>query len=66
MCVCVGLFLRWTDHTQTMDEAREEIRTLVKEHRREKISSDDAIHTLLTHRDAFTVLENDMDELTIL
>ncbi|KAB5561928.1 hypothetical protein PHYPO_G00012120 [Pangasianodon hypophthalmus] len=61
-----GLFLRWTEHTQTMDEAREEIRTLVKEHRREQISSDEATHTLLTHRDALTVLENDMDELTIL
>ncbi|MCJ8736497.1 hypothetical protein PDJAM_G00013120 [Pangasius djambal] len=62
-----GLFLRWTEHTQTMDEAREEIRTLVKAHRREQISSDEATHTLLTsHRDALTVLENDMDELTIL
>ncbi|KAK3538001.1 hypothetical protein QTP70_027321 [Hemibagrus guttatus] len=61
-----GLFLRWTEHTQMMDEAREEIRTLVKAHRRERISSDEATHTHLTHRDALTVLENFMDELTIL
>ncbi|KAI5616423.1 hypothetical protein C0J50_24025, partial [Silurus asotus] len=29
-----GLFLRWTEHTQVMDEAREEIRTLVNELKR--------------------------------
>ncbi|XP_053366154.1 myotubularin-related protein 9 isoform X1 [Clarias gariepinus] len=61
-----GLFLRWTEHTQIMDEAREEIMTLVKKGRKEKMTSDEATHTLFTHRDAFTILENDMDELTIL
>ncbi|KAK2843846.1 hypothetical protein Q7C36_012061 [Tachysurus vachellii] len=61
-----GLFLRWTKHTQMMDEAREEIRTLVKTYRSERISSDEATHSHLTHRDVLTVLENDMDELTIL
>ncbi|XP_062863559.1 myotubularin-related protein 9-like isoform X2 [Trichomycterus rosablanca] len=61
-----GLFLRWTEHAQMMDEAREEIRSIVKENRTEKMEEDEALHKLLTHRDVLTSAENDMDELTIL
>ncbi|KAI4899852.1 hypothetical protein NFI96_027010 [Prochilodus magdalenae] len=60
-----GLFLRWTEHAETMAEAREEIWTIVKEHR-EQTGAEETTRTPLTHRDTFTAVENLMDELTIL
>ncbi|KAL7861480.1 hypothetical protein SRHO_G00129210 [Serrasalmus rhombeus] len=60
-----GLFLRWTEHAETMAEAREEIWTIVKEHR-ERTGAEETTHTPPTHRDTFTAVENLMDELTIL
>lgn len=63
--LCAGLFLRWTEHAETMDEVREEIWTVVKEHRG-RTGTEEATHTLLHHHDAITAVENLMDELTIL
>uniref|UniRef100_A0A3B4D630 Myotubularin phosphatase domain-containing protein n=1 Tax=Pygocentrus nattereri TaxID=42514 RepID=A0A3B4D630_PYGNA len=60
-----GLFLRWTEHAETMAEAREEIWTIIKEHR-ERTGAEETTHTPPTHRDTFTAVENLMDELTIL
>ncbi|XP_026884568.2 myotubularin-related protein 9 isoform X2 [Electrophorus electricus] len=60
-----GLFLRWTEYAQTMDEAREEIWTIVKE-RKETDRPKGCAHTTLSRHDSFTNVENLMDELTVL
>ncbi|KAI7804533.1 myotubularin-related protein 9 isoform X1 [Triplophysa rosa] len=60
-----GLFLRWTEHSQNMEEARDEIWNIKKEHR-ERIGPDHNNHTSSIHCETFTPFENLMDELTIL
>ncbi|XP_016125435.1 myotubularin-related protein 9-like [Sinocyclocheilus grahami] len=60
-----GMFLRWTKHAQNMEEAREEVWRIVKEHR-ERAGPDRTNNTLSTHCDTLTPFENLMDELTIL
>ncbi|XP_042598269.1 myotubularin-related protein 9-like isoform X2 [Cyprinus carpio] len=60
-----GMFLRWTEYAQNMEEAREEVWSIVKEHR-ERVDPDRSNNTLDTHCDTLTPLENLMDELTIL
>lgn len=61
----VGLFLRWTEYSQNMEEARDEIWNIKKEHR-DRIGPDQNNHTTSIHCETFTPLENLMDELTIL
>ncbi len=63
--IWVGMFLRWTEYAQNMDEAREEVWSIVKEHR-ERAGPDQTNNTLSTHCDSLTPFENLMDELTIL
>lgn len=65
MGLLVGLFLRWTEYAQNMEEAREEVWSIVKEHR-ERPGPDRTNNTLSTHCDTLTPFENLMDELTIL
>ncbi|XP_043119366.1 myotubularin-related protein 9-like isoform X2 [Puntigrus tetrazona] len=60
-----GMFLRWTEYAQNMEEAREEVWSIVKEHR-ERAGPDPTNNTLSTHCDSLTPFENLMDELTIL
>ncbi|XP_066538376.1 myotubularin-related protein 9 isoform X2 [Hoplias malabaricus] len=60
-----GLFLRWTEYAETMNKAREEIWTIVKEHT-ERNGTEESTQTSLNHYNTFTVMENFMDELTIL
>uniref|UniRef100_A0A8C1VQ81 Zgc:154055 n=1 Tax=Cyprinus carpio TaxID=7962 RepID=A0A8C1VQ81_CYPCA len=60
-----GLFLRWTEYAQNMEEAREEVWSIVKEHR-EQAGHDRTNNMLSTHCDTLTPFENLMDELTIL
>ncbi|XDV43233.1 hypothetical protein PO909_011749 [Leuciscus waleckii] len=60
-----GLFLRWTEYAQNMEEAREEVWSIVKEHR-ERAGPDRTNNTPSTHCDTLTPFENLMDELTIL
>ncbi|XP_056333539.1 myotubularin-related protein 9 isoform X4 [Danio aesculapii] len=62
-----GLFLRWTEYAQNMEEAREEVWSIVKEHK-ERAGSDrtNNNNTTSTHCDTLTPFENLMDELTIL
>ncbi|XP_016384679.1 myotubularin-related protein 9-like isoform X1 [Sinocyclocheilus rhinocerous] len=60
-----GMFLRWTEYAQNMEEAREEVWSIVKEHR-ERAGPDRTNNTLSTHCDTLTPFENLMDELTIL
>ncbi|XP_052386461.1 myotubularin-related protein 9-like isoform X3 [Carassius gibelio] len=60
-----GLFLRWTEYAQNMEEAREEVWSIVKEHR-EQAGPDRTNNMLSTHCDTLTPFENLMDELTIL
>ncbi|XP_076848193.1 myotubularin-related protein 9 isoform X2 [Brachyhypopomus gauderio] len=59
-----GLFLRWTEHAQIMDEAREEVWTLVKEHK-ETSRPDGCTHTAPSPPDSVTSVGNLMDELTV-
>lgn len=65
MGLWVGLFLRWTEYAQNMEEAREEMWSIMKEHR-EKAGPDRTNKTPSTHCDTLTPFENLMDELTIL
>ncbi|XP_072546129.1 myotubularin-related protein 9 isoform X1 [Salminus brasiliensis] len=60
-----GLFLRWTEHAEAMDEAREEIWAIVKEHSK-STGPVETTYTPLNLCDTFTAMENLMDELTIL
>ncbi|XP_039502869.1 myotubularin-related protein 9-like isoform X1 [Pimephales promelas] len=60
-----GLFLRWTEYAQNMEEAREEVWSIVKEHR-ERAAPDRTNNMSSTHCDTLTPFENLMDELTIL
>lgn len=65
MGLWVGLFLRWTEYAQNMEEAREEVWSIVKEHR-DRAGPDRTNKMPSTHCDTLTPFENLMDELTIL
>lgn len=61
-----GLFLRWTEYAQNMEEAREEVWSIVKEHKERAGSDRTKNNNTSTHCDTLTPFENLMDELTIL
>ncbi|XP_030642516.1 myotubularin-related protein 9 isoform X1 [Chanos chanos] len=60
-----GFFLRWTEHAQNMEEARQEIWTIVNQYR-EKAGVEETSQALSKHCEPLSVVENLMEELTVL